>query len=398
MIDSTIEREDKYSAATYQKFPVNIAEGKGALVWDVDGKEYIDCMGGYGVALVGHSNPKVVEAIVKQAEKIITCHSSLYNEARAELVEKLAKLAPKGLTKTFFSNSGAEAVEAAIKIAKKHTARTQIVAMSGGYHGKTLGALSATWNPKYREPFQPLVPDFAFSQFGNIEKLRETVSNKTAAVIVEPIQGEGGVHLAPEGFLPEARKMCNESGALLIFDEIQTGLGRTGRMWASEHYGVVPDVMCIAKGLGGGVPIAATLARDDVMVSMKVGDHSTTFGGNPIACAAANATLDYIVNEKLPDRAAEIGYFFMQKLEDIKRKHSIVREVRGKGLMIGFELKFDIRNILMNGIKKNLLILYSGRNILRFLPPLVITKEQVSKAVDTLDDLVAEEEKSKIAA
>ncbi|MBM3897399.1 MAG: aspartate aminotransferase family protein [Thaumarchaeota archaeon] len=387
-----MERENKYSAATYQKFPVNIAKGRGALVWDADGREYIDCMGGYGVALVGHSNPKVVEAIAKQAEKIITCHSSLYNEVRAELVEKLAKLAPRGLTKTFFSNSGAEAVEAAIKIAKKHTARTQIVAMSGGYHGKTLGALSATWNPKYREGFQPLVPDFVFSQFGNIEKLRDTVSSKTAAVIVEPIQGEGGIHLAPEGFLPEVRKLCNENGALLIFDEIQTGLGRTGRMWASEHYGVVPDLMCIAKGLGGGVPIAATLARDDVMTSMKVGDHSTTFGGNPIACAAANATLDYIVNEKLPDRAAEVGYYFMQKLQEIKSKHSIVREIRGKGLMIGVEMKFDIRNILMNGIKRNLLMLYSGRNILRFLPPLVITKEQVSKTAAILDELCSEEE------
>jgi len=355
-------------------------------------------MGGYGVALVGHSNPKVVEAIARQAEKIITCHSSLYNETRAELVEKLAKLAPKGLTKTFLSNSGAESVEAAIKIAKKYTARTQIVAMSGSYHGKTLGALSATWNPKYREAFQPLVPDFAFSQFGNIEKLRETVSNRTAAIIVEPIQGEGGIHLAPEGFLPEVRKTCDENGTLLIFDEIQTGLGRTGRMWASDHYGVVPDVMCVAKGLGGGVPIAATLARDDVMSSMKVGDHSTTFGGNPLACAAANTTLDYIVNEKLPDRAADVGYLFMQKLEEIKGEHSIVREARGKGLMIGFELKFDIRNIVMNGLKNNLLMLYSGRNILRFLPPLVITKEQVSRVAEILDNLVADEEKSRLAA
>lgn len=355
-------------------------------------------MGGYGVALVGHSNPKVVEAIAKQAEKIITCHSSLYNEARAELAEKLAKLAPKGLTKTFFPNSGAEAVEAAIKIARKHTKRTQIVAMSGAYHGKTLGALSATWNPKYREAFQPLVPDFAFSQFGNIEKLRETVSNETAAVIVEPIQGEGGIHPAPEGFLPEVRKICDENGALLIFDEIQTGLGRTGRMWASEHYGVVPDVMCIAKGLGGGIPIAATIARDDIMASMKVGDHSTTFGGNPIACAAANATLDYIVEEKLPDRAAELGYFFMQTLEEIRRSHSIVREVRGKGLMIGLELKFDIKNILMSSLENGVILLYSGRNTVRFLPPLVITREQISKAVDILDGLVAQEEKARISS
>ena len=219
-------------------------------------------MGGYGVALVGHSNAKVIEAITKQAQKIITCHSSLYNEARAELAEKLAKLAPKGLTKTFFSNSGAEAVEAAIKVARKHTGRTQIVSMTGAYHGKTLGALSATWNPKYREQFQPLVPDFTFSQFGNVERLGEIVSSKTAAVIVEPIQGEGGIHPAPEGFLPELRRICDENRALLIFDEIQTGLGRTGRMWASEHYGIVPDVMCIAKGLGGGVPIAATRSEE----------------------------------------------------------------------------------------------------------------------------------------
>ncbi|MBI2126065.1 MAG: aspartate aminotransferase family protein [Thaumarchaeota archaeon] len=393
-----VEREDRYLAAVYQKFPITIAKGKDALVWDVDGKEYIDCMGGYGVALVGHSNAKVIEAITKQAEKIITCHSSLYNEARAELAEKLAKLAPKGLTKTFFSNSGAEAVEAAIKVARKHTGRTQIVSMTGAYHGKTLGALSATWSPKYRDPFQPLVPDFTFSQFGNVEKLRETVSSKTAAVIVEPIQGEGGIHPAPEGFLPEVRRICNENGTLLIFDEIQTGLGRTGRMWASEHYGVVPDVMCIAKGLGGGVPIAATIAREDVMSSLKVGDHSTTFGGNPIACAAANATLDYIVKERLPDRAAEIGYSFKEKLERIKEMHPIVREVRGMGLMLGLELKFDIRNILMNGIKNGVIMLYSGRNVLRFLPPLVITREQVSRASDILDALIADEEKTKTTA
>jgi acetylornithine/LysW-gamma-L-lysine aminotransferase len=355
-------------------------------------------MGGYGVALVGHSNAKVIEAITKQAEKIITCHGSLYNEARAELAEKLAKLAPKGLTKTFFSNSGAEAVEAAIKVARKHTGRTQIVSMAGAYHGKTFGALSATWNPKYRDPFQPLVPDFAFSPFGNIEKLSEIVSSKTAAVIVEPIQGEGGIHPAPEGFLPEVRRICNENGALLIFDEIQTGLGRTGRMWASEHYGVVPDVMCIAKGLGGGVPIAATIAREDIMSSLRIGDHSTTFGGNPIACAAANATLDFIVEEHLPDRAAEVGHLFKEKLEKIREKHSIVREARGMGLMLGLELRFDIRNILMSGIKNGVIMLYSGRNVLRFLPPLVIAREQVLRASDILDALIADEEKTKTTA
>lgn len=390
------EREDRYLAQTYQKFPVNIARGKGALVWDVNGKEYIDCMGGYGVALVGHSNPKVVEAITKQAKRIITAHSSLYNEARAELAQKLAKLAPKGLTRTFFSNSGAEAVEAALKIARKHTGRSQIVAMSGAYHGKTLGALSATWNPKYRDPFQPLVPGFTFSQFGNTEKLRETVSKNTAAVIVEPIQGEGGIHMAREGFFPEMQKICQENGALLIFDEIQTGLGRTGRMWASEHYGVLPDIMCIAKGLGGGVPIAATIAREEVMASLKVGDHSTTFGGNPLACAAANATLDYIVEEKLPDRAAETGFFFKQKLGQIMGRRAIIREIRGLGLMIGVEMKFDIRNILMKGLERGVILLYSGRNILRFLPPLVITKEQISKASEILDGLIEEEEKLKV--
>jgi len=386
--------EDRYLAATYSKMPITVVKGRGALLWDIEGREYIDCMGGYGAALVGHCNPRVVEAVKKQAERLITCHSSLYNDRRAELLERLIKIAPKGLDRVFLCNSGAESVEAAIKIARRYTGRAGIVAMTGGFHGKTIGALSTTWSPRYREPFQPLLPDVSFTPFGDSEKIRDYVSDKTAAVIVEPIQGETGVRLPPEGFLKELREACDMVGSLLIFDEVQTGFGRTGRMWASQHWGVTPDIICLSKSMAGGLPIGATLARDEVMSAMKVGDHSTTFGGNPLSCAAAIATIDYIVEEGLPRRAERLGGFFKDGLIHLMEDHrGLAREVRGLGLMLALELRFDVHNILMNGLKENLILLYSGRNTLRFLPPLVITEEQLERVLIILERLLEAEDK-----
>ncbi|MEM2850947.1 MAG: aspartate aminotransferase family protein, partial [Candidatus Bathyarchaeia archaeon] len=292
-----IETEDAHTAHVYQKFNLVIEKGSGAILWDINGKRYIDCMGGYGVSLVGHCHPRVVEAIHNQVEKLITCHGSLYNKTRVELLERLVKISPRGLEKIYLCNSGAEAVECAIKLARKHTGKNEIIAFTGSYHGKTLGALSATWNPKYREPFEPLVPGFKFVPFGKIEKVDEAISEKTAAILIEPIQGESGIHVPPNGFLEALRKLCNEREILLIFDEVQSGLGRTGKMWASEHWGVVPDVMCVAKGIAGGIPMGATLATADIMSSLKMGEHTSTFGGNPLACAAASATIDVILEE-----------------------------------------------------------------------------------------------------
>jgi len=384
--------EDQYLGNLYQRFPVTIEKGFGARVWDTNNKEYIDCMGGYGVALVGHRNERVVNAIKSQIDKIITVHSSLYSKTREEFLETLFKVAPKGLTQAHLNNSGAEAIEAAMKFARKYTGKKGMIAMNGSYHGKSMGALSLTFNPKYRKSFQPLVDKVTFSPFGNIESLREKIDDDTAFVILEPIQGESGIHVAPDGFLQSVRKMCDENGILLIFDEIQAGLGRTGRMWASEHWDTAPDILCIAKGIAGGVPMGVTMVRPDVLDCISKGEHSSTFGGNPLSCAAGTATLQALTQDGLINNADKMGKLFREGLERLKEKHTVIREIRGKGLMIGIELKFEIRDILMEGIEKNLLLLYSGRNILRLLPPLVISEEDVTKSLEILDELLTNEE------
>ena len=384
--------EDQYLGNLYQRFPVTIEKGLGAHVWDTNNKEYIDCMGGYGVALVGHRNERVVNAIKSQIDKIITVHSSLYSKTREEFLETLFKVAPKGLTQAHLNNSGAEAIEAAMKFARKFTGKKGMVAMNGSYHGKSMGALSLTFNPKYRKAFQPLVDKVTFSPFGNIESLREKIDDDTAFVILEPIQGESGIHVAPDGFLQDVRKLCDDNGILLIFDEIQAGLGRTGRMWASEHWDTAPDILCIAKGIAGGVPMGVTMVRPDILDCISKGEHSSTFGGNPLSCAAGTATLQALTQDGLIDNADKMGKLFREGLERLKEKHTVIRSIRGKGLMIGIELKFEVKDILMEGIEKNLLLLYSGRNILRLLPPLVITEEDVTKSLEILDELLTNEE------
>ena len=379
----------------YQRFPVTIERGAGAHVWDTDGKEYIDCMGGYGVALVGHKNQRVNDAIRGQIDKIITVHSSLYNKTREEFLTTLIGLAPDGLTQVHLNNSGAEAIEAAMKFARKFTGKKGMVAMKGSYHGKSFGALSLTFNPKYRKAFAPLVEKVSFASYGDIESLRTAVDNDTAFVILEPIQGESGIIVAPDGFLQDVRRLCNEKGIVLIFDEIQAGLGRTGRLWACDHWDTAPDILCLAKGIAGGVPMGATLVRPDILASMGKGEHSSTFGGNPISCAAGTAALTAITKDGLIENSQNRGKQFREGLERLQEKHTMIREVRGKGLMIGVEIKFEVRDILMGLIKRGVLMLYSGRNILRILPPLVITEEDVTKVLHTLDSVLTEEEEKR---
>ena len=384
--------EDQYLGNLYQRFPVTIEKALGSHVWDTDNNEYIDCMGGYGVALVGHRNERVVNAIKSQIEKVITVHSSFYNKTREEFLQTLIGIAPAGLSQVHLNNSGAESVEAGIKFARKFTGRKGMVAMKGSYHGKSMGALSLTFNPKYRESFKPLVEKVTFSPYGDIDALQTAVDKDTAFVILEPIQGESGIHVPPDGFLQDVRKVCDENGSLLVFDEIQSGLGRTGRMWASEHWETIPDIMCLAKGIAGGVPMGVTLVRPDILSVMKKGEHSSTFGGNPLACAAGTATLQALTQDGLVENAKNMGEKFLRGLNDLKSKHKIIREIRGKGLMIGIELKFEVKDILMEGIKKGLLLLYSGRNILRLLPPLVMSDEDVTKSLQILDVLLTNEE------
>ncbi len=385
--------EDQFMGNLYQRFPVTVEKGKGSHVWDVDGKEYIDCMGGYGVALVGHQNERVVKAIKEQVDKIITVHSSLYNKTREEFLKILIGLAPKNLTQVHLNNSGAEAIEAAIKFARKFTGKKGMVAMKGSYHGKSFGALSLTFHPKYRKAFQPLVEKVSFASFGDIKSLRSVIDDDTAFVILEPIQGESGIIVAPDGFLQDVRKLCDEKGILLIFDEIQSGLGRTGRLWACDHWNTAPDIMCLAKGIAGGVPMGATLVRADILAVINKGEHSSTFGGNPLSCAAGIAALKALTEDGLVENSEKMGKIFREGLERLKEKHTIIREIRGKGLMIGVELKFDVRDILMNLIKDGILMLYSGRNILRILPPLVISEEDITKVLQSLDSVLSEEEK-----
>ena len=387
--------EDQFMGNLYQRFPVTIEKGVGAHVWDADGKEYIDCMGGYGVALVGHKNERVNNAIKEQIDKIITVHSSLYNKTREEFLTTLIGLAPKGLTQVHLNNSGAEAIEAAMKFARKFTGKKGMVAMKGSYHGKSFGALSLTFNPKYRKAFAPLVEKVSFASYGDIESLRSVVDEDTAFVILEPIQGESGIIVAPEGFLQDVRKLCDEKGIVLIFDEIQAGLGRTGRLWACDHWNTAPDILCLAKGIAGGVPMGATLVRPDILASISKGEHSSTFGGNPISCAAGTAALKAITEDGLIENSEKMGKLFREGLEELKEKHQMIREIRGKGLMIGIEMKFEVKDILFGLIKKGVLMLYSGRNILRILPPLVISEDDVTKVLHALDLVLTEEEEKR---
>ncbi len=385
--------EDRYLAPLYQRFPVNIAKGKGTRVWDTAGKEYIDCMGGYGVALVGHCNDRVVNALKMQAEILITAHMSTYNDTRLRFMQQITSVAPPELNKIFFANSGAESVEAALKFARKYSGRHGVIAMNGGYHGKTFGALSVTYSEKYRKSFMPLLDGVKFVPYSDPSMLEDAVDDTIGSVIVEPIQGETGIILPPDDLLPKIREICNRRNLVLVFDEIQSGLGRTGKMWAAQNWNTTPDIMCLAKGIAGGIPMGLVLARQEIMDAMRLGEHSSTFGGSPIACAAGTATIEALTDDKLIDNAAKMGMYFKDRLNRLQEKHKIVRQVRGLGMMLGVELRFDVKDILFDGIRHGLLLLYSGRNILRLLPPLVMDETTISRVVDIMDTIFTNEEK-----
>ena len=384
--------EDNYFGTLYQRFPVNVARGKGAMLWDTSGKQYIDCMGGYGVALVGHCNDRVVNAIIKQADALITAHMSVYNETRLQFLKKMAAVAPEGLTKMFFTNSGTESVEAALKFARKFTGKPGVIAMNGAYHGKTFGALSVTYNEKYRKSFMPLLEGVKFVPYSDPSKLEEAIDDSVGAVILEPIQGETGIIVPPDDLIPKIREICTRKNIVLIFDEIQAGLGRTGKMWAGQNWNTTPDIICLAKGIAGGVPMGLVMTKPEIMDAIKLGEHSSTFGGSPLACAAGSATIEALTTDGLVDNAAKTGRYFKEKLMGLKEKHKIIREVRGLGMMLGVELRFEVKDVLFDGISHGLLMLYSGRNIIRLLPPLVMDEATVSRAVEIMDAVLTREE------
>jgi acetylornithine/LysW-gamma-L-lysine aminotransferase len=373
-----IALEDRHSSGVYPKQPLVLVRGEGARLWDADGREYIDCIGGHGVANVGHANPAVIQAVTEQVQRLIICPNGFYNDQRAQLLAELTRIAPPGLERAFLCSSGAEAVEAALKFARLSTGRKKVVAAMRGFHGRTFGALSATWRKEYREPFEPLVPGFEFVSYNRLERMQQAVDEETATVILEVVQGEGGIIPGDGEYLRGVQALCRERGALFIADEVQTGFGRTGRMFACQHYDLRPDLMCVAKGIAGGLPMGAVLIGSQVKDLPKK-THGSTFGGNPLSCAAALATIHYIESEELLQRAAEQGARLLNGLQAISSP--LVREVRGLGLMVGIELKDNSATYLAALAERGVLALTAGSTVMRFLPPLVISAEEVDTVV-----------------
>jgi acetylornithine/LysW-gamma-L-lysine aminotransferase len=373
-----IAMESRYESGVFSKQPIALVRGAGAKVWDADGAEYLDCIGGSGSCNLGHAHPAVVAAITEQAGRMIMAPNGLYNDQRAQLLAELIGVAPAGLGRAFLCNSGTEAVEAALKFARFKTGRQKIVAAMRSFHGRSMGALSATWNKEYREPFEPLVPGFSFVPYNKLERMAQAVDDQTAAVILEIVQGEGGVHPGTADYLQGVAALCKERGALLIIDEVQTGLGRTGKLFACEHYDLHPDLLCIAKSLAGGLPMGATLIAESWgELPHKI--HGNTFGGNPLACAAARAALAALQNEELPQRAAARGAQLQAGFRAIDSP--LIKEVRGLGLMVGIELKTAAGPYLAALAQNGILALTAGATVMRFLPPLVITEEEIETVV-----------------
>jgi len=381
-----IDTENKHTSGVYAKQTLTIVRGQGASLFDVDGVEYLDCSSGHGVANLGHAHPKIAEALYKQASTLITLFESFPNDQRAQLMEKITTLVP-GLDRVFFCNSGTEAVEAAFKFARISTGRKNFIAAMRAFHGRTYGSLSATFNKKYREGFEPLLPGVSHVSYNNIEALDKAVNEETAAVILEVVQGEGGVYPASLEYIQAARRICDERGALLIVDEIQTGFGRTGKMFAVQHYGVMPDLLTCAKSLAGGVPMGAVLIGANIK-NLVPGVHGSTFGGNPLSCAAANAALDVILGEDLPGQAAAKGAYLMEKVKKIESPN--IREVRGMGLMIGIEMKQKVTPYIKILQGKKIIALNAGLTVIRLLPPLVITYEQIDHLVEVLTEVITQ--------
>lgn len=385
-MSDTMSIEAKHTSGVYAKRELTITHGKGALLYDDEGREYIDCIGGQGAANLGHAHPKIAEALCQQSKKLISCPEMFYNQQRSDFMAQLCAAAPAGLERVFLGNSGTEAVEAALKFVRFATKKREVIAAMRGFHGRSMGALSATWNKHYRKPFEPLVPDFRHVPYNKPEKLIETVSDQTAAVLLEVVQGEGGVHPGSREFLQTAQELCQQHGAMLIIDEVQTGFGRTGKLFASDHHELQPDLLCLGKSIAGGIPMGAVLFGEKVG-KLSPGIHGSTFGGNPLACAAGLAALSVQLQEKLPERAAVLGAYTLKKLQQIKSP--LIREVRGLGLMIGIELKQKAAPYLKALTDRGVLALPAGMNVIRLLPPLVISQQQLDQVIAALQEVLS---------
>ncbi|CUH95195.1 Acetylornithine aminotransferase [Propionispora sp. 2/2-37] len=391
---TVMKTDEQYYMKVFARYPIVLSYGEGPYVYDSNGKKYIDFLGGIAVNVLGHAHPKLVAAITRQAGRLIHCSNLYYTEEQASLAAKLAEAS--GMDRVFFGNSGAEANEGAIKLARKYgktvsPVKVEIISAYESFHGRTLAALTATGQPKYHKGYEPLPGGFKHVQYNNLEELKNLMSpERTCAVLLEPIQGEGGINMPAPGYLEAVRDLCDQTGALLIFDEIQTGMGRTGRMFAYQTFGIRPDIATVAKGLGGGVPIGAFMTTDKIAAAFAPGDHGTTFGGNPLACAAGNAVLDSIAEENLLANAAAMGEYLDEQLTKLKSKYpQWITEVRGKGLMIGAKLTKPGRDIVNQCLEQGVIINCTAGDVLRFVPPLNINNGHIDEVMAVLDSVLA---------
>ena len=389
-MDNWHELERKLFMRTFQRLPVTLVRGQGARVWDIEGKEYLDFVAGWAVNSLGHCHPVVVKALMEQSQKLIQASNQFYTIPQVQLAELL--VADSCLDKVFFCNSGAEAAEGAIKLARRYgkihrNGAYSIVTARGSFHGRTLATVAATGQDKFQEPYVPLPDGFVNVDFNDIDAVKAATTDQTCAVMVEPIQGEGGVNVPNDNYLKEIKAWCDEKGILLILDEVQTGIGRTGTLFAYEQFGVEPDVMILAKGLGSGVPIGALLAKERASVFVP-GEHGSTFGGNPLVCAACFAALKFIVDSNIPEKVSQLGRYFVSGLETLKEKFDFIDEVRGRGLLLALSFNSDIaEEVVLDCLEKGLLVNKVKPNALRFMPPLIVTEGDIDKTLGILEEV-----------
>jgi len=384
----------KYLMNTYGRQPLLLVKGRGTKVYDSEGNEYLDFVSGVAVCNLGHCHPRVVVALQKQAQRLMHVSNHYHIEPQIALAKALVH--NSFADKAFFCNSGTEAVEAALKLARRYARevlrqdRFEIITMHGSFHGRTYGSLSATAQEKFHQGFEPIVPGFRYVPFNDISAVKGALNDRTCAVLLEPLQGEGGVNIPAPGYLKALRELCDERNILLMLDEIQTGMGRTGKLFAYEHTGILPDVMMLAKGLGGGMPIGALLATDKVSQAFTPGSHGSTFGGNPLACAVANASLETLLEDGiLIPKVAQLGEYFLQRLGALRQKYSFVKAVRGQGLLVGMELEFSGKEIVSACLKEGMLINCTVDTVLRFMPPLIVSEEEIDLLIEALDRIFA---------
>jgi acetylornithine aminotransferase/acetylornithine/N-succinyldiaminopimelate aminotransferase len=388
------ELESQYLIANYKKYPFFVDKGRRCLLYDYSGKRYVDLLAGIAVNALGYNHPRINNVIRKQIKKTVHISNLFYHPYQANLARKLVEIS--GLEKVFFCNSGTEAVEAAFKLARGYAyknnlgdSKYEILTLDNAFHGRTYGALSATASDKYRKPYAPLVPGFRFVRFNDVDDLKAQFNEKVCALILEPIQGEGGIHTCTQEFLKVARELCSQQQALLIFDEIQCGIGRTGRYFYFQGSGILPDILTLAKPLGLGLPLGAVLTNNRIAQTFGPGDHGTTFGGGPLACRVGFEFIKILQDENLLEHIQQVGEFFKQKLIELKEKHSCIREVRGEGLILGAELTFPCREIVNQCLKAGFIINVTSERVLRFLPPYIITKKEISRFIKALDQILA---------